>query len=56
MRREMDVPADATFLRLGVQDLASANIGTLELPLPVPEPKDDPLARRESALPPVEPD
>jgi len=56
VRQEMDVPAEAASLRLGVQDLASANIGTLELSLPVDEAKDDPLARRDHAMPPVEPE
>jgi len=56
LRQELDVPADASFLRLGVADLASSNIGTLELPLPVPIPKDSAIARRAGTLPPVEPE
>ncbi|HYM79281.1 MAG TPA: VWA domain-containing protein [Candidatus Dormibacteraeota bacterium] len=56
LRQEFDVPADASFLRLGVADMSTSYIGTLELPLPVPTPKSDPLARREGSLPPVEPD
>jgi hypothetical protein len=56
IRQELDVPADASFLRLGVADLASTNIGTLELPLPVPIPKGDPMGRKSRALPPVEPE
>lgn len=56
LRQELDVPADASFLRLGVTDLSSSYIGTLEIPLPVAVPKDSPIARREGANPPVEPD
>ena len=56
LRQEFDVPTDAGFLRLGVADVSSSSIGTLELPLPVPAPKNDPLARKEGALPPVEPE
>jgi VWFA-related protein len=56
LRQEFDMPADASFLRLGVADLSSSYIGTLELPLPVPIPKSEPLARRQGALPPVEPE
>ena len=56
LRQEFDVPADASFLRLGVADLASGYIGTLEFPLPVPVPKNDPAARRNGSLPPVEPE
>ena len=56
LRQEFDVPANASFLRLGVADLSSSYIGTLELPLPVPIPKSDPMSRREGSLPPVEPE
>lgn len=56
LQQELDVPADASFLRLGVADMANSSIGTLELPLPIPVPKNDPLARKEGSLPPVEPD
>jgi len=56
LRQELDIPADASYLRLGIGDLASTYIGTVELPLPVRAMKDDPLARKEKALPPVEPE
>jgi len=56
IRQELDVPAEASFLRLGVTDLSSSYIGTLEIPLPVAVPKDSPIARREGSNPPVEPD
>jgi len=56
LRQELDVPADATFLRLGVADVTSSTIGTLEIPLPVPVPKDSAIARRAGTLPPVEPE
>jgi VWFA-related protein len=56
LRQEVDVPADASFLRLGVADLSSSYIGTLEIPLPVTVPRDTPIAHRRGANPPVEPD
>jgi VWFA-related protein len=56
LRHELDVPADASFLRLGVADLGSGYIGTLEFPLPVIVPKNDPTTRRNGSLPPVEPE
>jgi len=56
LRQELDVPADASYLRLGIGDVASTYIGTVELQLPVRAMKDDPLARKEKALPPVEPE
>jgi VWFA-related protein len=55
-RQELDVPVDAGFLRLGVGDTFSSAIGTLELPLPIPLPKDDTLPQKGKALPPVEPE
>jgi len=56
LRQELDVPVDAGFLRIGVADVASSNIGTLEVPLPVPLPKEGGFARRFGRLPPVEPE
>jgi len=56
LRQELDVPADAAFLRLGITDISTSNIGTLELPLPIPIPKDSAIARREGSMPPVEPE
>lgn len=55
LRQELDVPVNAGFLRLGVGDLTSSYIGTLEFPLPIPVAKDDPLSRKDNAMPPVEP-
>jgi VWFA-related protein len=56
LRQELDVPAEASSLRLGVEDLTSPHIGTVELALPVPTPSDDPAGKKEKVLPPVEPD
>ena len=56
LRQELDVPADAAFLRLGITDIATSNIGTLELQLPVPVPKDSAIARSHGSMPPVEPE
>jgi VWFA-related protein len=56
LRQEFDVPVNASFLRLGVADLVSSNIGTLELPLPVSIPKESSIARRSGGLPPIEPE
>jgi hypothetical protein len=56
LHQELDLPADAGFLRLGVGDLSSSYIGTLELPLPIPVIKDDPLTRKDKAMPAVEPE
>jgi len=55
-RQELDVPVDAGFLRLGVGDTFNSAIGTLELPLPIPPPKDDVLTPKGKVLPPVEPE
>jgi len=56
LRQELDVPADAAFLRLGITDISTSNIGTVELPLPVPIPKDSAIARSQGSMPPVEPE
>ena len=56
LRQELDVPAEASYLRLGVEDLTSPHIGTVELALPVPALSDDPTGRKDRVLPPVEPD
>ena len=51
---EFEVPAAATFLRLGIVDVLSGHLGTLELPLPLTAPPEEVrLATRH--LPPVEP-
>ena len=56
IRQELDIPVDASFLRLGVADLLSTNVGTVELPLPVPVTKEDIASRKGRGLPPVEPE
>jgi len=56
IRQELDIPVDASFLRLGVADLISTNVGTVELPLPVPVTKEDIASRKGRGLPPVEPE
>ena len=55
MHQEVDVPANAVSLRLGVFDEQSRHLGTLELPLPLKAPPDEPAAQGRR-LPPVEPD
>jgi VWFA-related protein len=54
-RQEIDVPLQATSLRLGVEDQLSSHLGTVELPLPLPAPPDVPRIVKHS-LPEVEPD
>ena len=56
LQQQVDVPVDAGFLRLGVGDMANNYTGTLELPLPISVPKNDPLIRTGKTLPPVEPE
>lgn len=55
VQSEIDVPLEATSIRLGLQDQMSNRLGTVEIPLPVPP---DPELQHEakSSLPPVEPD
>src|ERR1017187_5500594 len=55
MHQEVDVPANAVSLRLGVLDELSRHFGSLELPLPLKAPPDE-AAARTRALPPIEPD
>jgi VWFA-related protein len=54
-RQELDVPVEAVFMRLGIQDQMSSHLGTIDIPLPVPPP---PAARRrrKNPLPAIEPD
>jgi VWFA-related protein len=54
-QEEVDIPVDATSMRLGVQDQMSNHLGTLDVPLPVPP---DPTAPRiaKNKLPEIEPD
>jgi hypothetical protein len=51
---EMDVPLEATSLRLGLQDQMSNRLGTVEIPLPVPP--DPEMQAAKNSLPPIEPD
>jgi hypothetical protein len=52
---EVDIPVEATSMRLGVEDQMSNRLGTVEVPLPVPP---DPNAPRiaKNKLPEIEPD
>lgn len=54
MHQEFEVPATANSLRLGIVDVLSGHLGTLELPLPLTAPPEEArVARRH--LPPIEP-
>jgi VWFA-related protein len=54
MHQEFEVPASGISLRLGIVDVLSGHLGTLELPLPLTAPPEEVrLAKRH--LPPVEP-
>ena len=55
IQQEIDVPLQATSLRLGLQDQMSNRLGTVEIPLPVP-PDPEIQFRANSALPEIEPD
>ncbi len=55
IRQEIDVPARAVSLRLGINDAASNHLGTIEIPLPVPASLDIPRVVKHS-LPEIEPD
>ena len=55
VHQEVDVPAEAASLRLGIQDQMTNHIGTVEIPLPVPPAPDTPR-RLKSRLPEIEPD
>lgn len=55
LHQELDVPVEAVALRLGVEDGTSNHLGTLEIPLPVPVPPEQPRAAVRS-LPEIEPD
>ena len=54
-QQEVDIPVEATTMRLGVQDQMSYHLGTVDVPLPVPP---DPNAPRiaKNKLPEIEPD
>ena len=55
IQQEVDVPLQATSLRLGLQDQMSNRLGTVEIPLPIP-PDPEMRFRANSALPEIEPD
>lgn len=55
LHQEADVPTEAAWLRLGIQDQMSGRIGTVEVPLPVPPPTNAPR-RVGRTLPEIEPD
>jgi len=55
LHQELDVPAEAVSLRMGVEDVASSRVGTLEISLPVPVPPEE-LKLANRTLPAIEPD
>ena len=55
LHQELDVPTEAATLRMGIEDVASSKVGTLEIGLPVPVPPDE-LKVATRTLPPIEPD
>jgi len=55
LHEEIDVPVKSVAMRLGVEDVASSHIGTIEIPLPVKAPPEEPLVARRG-LPAIEPD
>ncbi len=55
LHQEADVPTEAAWLRIGIQDQMSGRVGTLEIPLPLP-PSPNAARRIKAALPEVEPD
>jgi len=54
-QEEVDVPIEATSMRLGVQDQMSNHLGTLDVPLPVPPDPNAPKVAK-NRLPEIEPD
>jgi len=54
VHQEFEVPVAAASLRLGVEDLLSGRLGTLELSLPLSAPPDQGVLRARE-LPPIEP-
>jgi hypothetical protein len=55
MRQEVDIPVNAVSLRLGIQDAYTANLGTTEIPLPVPPLPGMPM-KRGKPMPEIEAD
>ena len=54
-QEEVDVPVEATSMRLGVQDQFASHLGTVDVPLPVPVDPDAPKVAK-NRLPEIEPD
>jgi len=54
-QEEVDVPVEATTMRLGVQDQMSYHLGTVDVPLPVPVDPNAPKVAQ-NRLPEIEPD
>jgi len=54
-QQEVDVPVEATSMRLGVQDQMSNHLGTVDVPLPVPPDPNAPKIAK-NRLPEIEPD
>ena len=54
-QQEVDMPVEATSMRLGVQDQMSNHLGTVDVPLPVPPDPNAPRIAR-NKLPEIEPD
>ena len=54
-QQEVDIPIEATSMRLGVQDQMSNHLGTVDVPLPVPPDPNAPKIAR-NKLPEMEPD
>ena len=55
VHQEVDVPAAAASMRIGIQDQLSDYVGTVDISLPVPAPPDVPR-RLKNRLPEIEPD
>jgi hypothetical protein len=55
LRQQVDVPLQAASMRLGVQDVLTGHMGTVEIPLPVKAPPgvEQSLAH---VMPEIEPD
>lgn len=57
VHQELAIPVNAASLRLGIEDELNRKLGTVEIPLPVPPPPDEPTAAKAHRfLPEIEPD
>ena len=54
-QEELDIPVEATSIRVGVQDQMSTHLGTVDVPLPVPPDPNTPRIAK-NKLPEIEPD